>query len=131
MEYVVAYRVYFYIQSILFVPFEKIHGMYITEVFMKTLKASNFKDLSKPTPIVAEVAVKAPEMQSKSPPAQKPAQVRAAKKEPYARLSCTLTNEHVQFLDGLVQAQLNEGLNSNHSHVLRQLLTAEIKRNSK
>jgi len=98
---------------------------------MKTLKASNFPDLSKASAKSTEVAAGDSKSQSKSTPAKKPTKGRATKKEPYERASFTLTSDHIDFLDSLVQTQLNDGLNSNQSHVLRQLLNAEIKRNSK
>tara|TARA_B100000780_G_scaffold178793_1_gene125361 strand:+ start:877 stop:1173 length:297 start_codon:yes stop_codon:yes gene_type:complete len=98
---------------------------------MKILKASAFTDLSKPSTKSSEVATEDSKLQSKSSPAKRPTKVRATKKEPYERASFTLTSDHVIFLDSLVQAQRNKGLNSNQSHVLRQLLNAEIKRNSK
>ena len=117
-----------------FFTYKNIQSMYIPKVFinnMKILKASNFQDLSKAPTISSEVTTKAPTVQSKSPPAKKPAKAKAVKKEPYERASFTLTSEHILYIDNLVQAQRNDGLNSNQSHVLRQLLTAEIKRNSK
>ena len=122
----IVYGEFYYIQNI--------RSMYIAKVLvmnMKTLRASTFPDLSKASTKSIEVADEGSKSQSNSTPDKKPIKGRSAKKKPYERASFTLTTEHIVFLDELVQAQLNDGLNSNQSHVLRQLLTAEIKRNSK
>ena len=77
---------------------------------LNRLKANNFPDLSSLS------------TQSDFQEVLKKKGGRPKSKEPLERLSFTLTSKQVTYLKNLVEKEISQGLNSNISHVIRQMV---------
>ena len=52
-----------------------------------------------------------------------------SKKEPLIRGSYTFSQSQLDYIEKRVEQQIEEGINANMSHYMRQLIQAEMKRN--
>ena len=100
---------------------------------LNRLKAANFADLSSAKEPVSskksklETSAKTSDRQTDTSSSQEIKKGgRPKKAAPLKRISFTLTDAQVSYLHQVVEDQLDQGLNSNISHVVRQMIQEKI-----